>query len=78
MGEVVEAVTPLPGAEVSITNMRSGQTITQVMRETERTIALPSGNYAVVATHDGVSSNREQVELAANEAKTVTLVISLV
>jgi hypothetical protein len=74
--EVSDAIRALPGAEVSITNMQSGQTNSLHMREAERTFDLPAGSYLVFATHDGVSSSREQVELGSNESRTVTLTIT--
>ena len=74
---IPEATTALPGADITITNMSNGQTISQFMREPQRTFDLPAGSYLVFATRDGVSSNREQVELAGNDARNVTLTIML-
>jgi hypothetical protein len=65
----------LPGAEVSIVNMDTGQTNSQFMREAERTIELPAGRYLISATRDGVNSGQQQVDLGSNEAKSVSLVI---
>ena len=74
---IPEATTALPGADITITNMSNGQTISQFMREPQRTFELPAGSYLVVATRDGVSSNREQIQLAGNDAQNVTLTIML-
>ena len=65
----------LPGTEVSIVNMDTGQTSSQFMPEAERTIELPAGRYLVSATRDGVNSGQQQVDLGSNESKSVSLVI---
>jgi hypothetical protein len=67
----------LPGSEISIVNMDTGQANTQFMREAERTIELPAGRYLVSATRDGVNSGQQQVDLGSDEAKSVSLVIVL-
>ncbi len=73
---VAEALGPLPGAQVTITNMENGQSSTQIIPESERTIELPAGNYLVSATRDNLSSDQQQVSLPSGEARTVELTIT--
>jgi hypothetical protein len=73
---VAEALGPLPGALLTITNMENGQSSTQVIPESERTIELPAGNYLVSAMRDNLSSEQQQVSLPSGEARTVELTIT--
>lgn len=73
---ISEALGPLPGAQVTITNMENGQSSTQVIPESERTMELPSGNYLVSAMLNGVSSDQQQVSLPSGEARTIELTIT--